>query len=122
MFLDEDNNVKLGDFGLARVVGIDQMIENKKPGKNKIVDEGSLTTGLGTMRFSAPEQMEGRGRYGFKVDNYSCGIVLMEMFRNQDVPGSLVQSIINYVKEGLVEPSIREKMPEEAVTLIVSMI
>jgi hypothetical protein len=66
--------------------------------------------------------MIGQGRYGFKVDNYSCGVVLLEMFRDQDVMWSTLNTILNYVKLGQVEPNIREKMPEEAVALIERLI
>ena len=82
----------------------------------------SLTTGVGTIRFSAPEQLEGRGRYGLKVDNYACGIVLLEMFRNHDCPGRLIQDILNSVKQGKVEESTREKMPYNAIEIIEKLI
>ena len=58
VFLDENNNVKLGDFGLARLVGNDQQIQADKKisKKNKSeVETQALTTGLGTNRFAAPE-------------------------------------------------------------------
>jgi hypothetical protein len=66
--------------------------------------------------------MKGQGRYGFKVDNYSCGIVLMEILRRQGVMGSTLNTIITYAKLGQIEPGIREKMPVDAVALIERLI
>ena len=49
-----------------------------------------ITTGLGTLRFAAPEQYT-KGRrtacqsYGFKADIYSLGVVLLDMFRDHDI-------------------------------------
>ena len=51
-----------------------------------------MTTGLGTVRYAAPEQLEltrkkGAPSYDFKVDMYSLGVVLLDMFRNHDCSG-----------------------------------
>jgi serine/threonine protein kinase len=81
-----------------------------------------LTTGVGTLRFTAPEQLQGKGQYGLKVDNYSCGIVLIEMFRDHDVGGRVIQEIINWTKIGKVEPEIAKKMPSDVVVLIEQLI
>ena len=63
---------------------------NPKNGKTK-----QLTTGVGTKRFAAPEQMIGNqgkliakragAAYGFKADIYSLGVVLLDLFRNHDI-------------------------------------
>ncbi|KAJ0401538.1 hypothetical protein ATCC90586_003557 [Pythium insidiosum] len=54
---------KLGDFGVARGQSID----------------GSMTTGVGTSRWLAPEVVLGGGDYGAACDVYSFGAVLTEL-------------------------------------------
>ena len=47
-----------------------------------------MTTGVGTLRFAAPEQyMTGSKKrsYCFKADIYSLGIVLLDMFRSHAI-------------------------------------
>ena len=49
-----------------------------------------MTTGVGTLRFAAPEQVTGNKKkhcsgYGFKADIYSLGVVLFDMFRDHDI-------------------------------------
>ena len=58
-------------------------------GKLDSCPRGGLTTGVGTLRFAAPEQIKAgkkrAGAYGYKVDVYSLGVVLLDMFRNHDI-------------------------------------
>ena len=63
VFLDENNEAKLGDFGLA-IRYNPQMCT--LPSKNstrliqkhsKQISKENLTTGVGTLRFAAPEQL-----------------------------------------------------------------
>ena len=109
IFLDYNKDARLGDFGLAKRI---QRLPNmmvKKSVSTALIKEftkqdaampnvltqpdacGLLgrqnTTGVGTKRFAAPEQIVAgmkRG-YCFKADIYSLGVVLLEMFRDQDI-------------------------------------
>ena len=49
--------------------------------KRKIRDAGH-TTGIGSFGYMAPEQTKGAGRYDEKVDMYSLGTVLFDMWWN----------------------------------------
>ena len=86
-----------------------------------------LTTGLGTLRFAAPEQYT-KGRkaacqaYGFKADIYSLGVVLLDMFRNHDISFIELNEIHESVQNEKVLPSLTKEMPADAVTLIEKMI
>jgi len=63
VFLDAGGNVKLGDFGLAKVMG-----EETK----------YATTNVGTPLYMSPEQLK-EGRYNEKSDIWSAGILLYEL-------------------------------------------
>ena len=47
-----------------------------------------MTTGVGTLRFAAPEQFAKGSKkraYNFQADIYSLGVVLLDMFRDHDI-------------------------------------
>lgn len=66
LLVDEDFNVRVADFGLSRVTH----------------DLGTLTGGLGTFQYMAPEVMACQ-RYSVKADVYSFGMVLWECTARQ---------------------------------------
>mmetsp|Transcript_10996 Transcript_10996/g.14867 ORF Transcript_10996/g.14867 Transcript_10996/m.14867 type:complete len:167 (-) Transcript_10996:2768-3268(-) len=86
----------------------------------------NLTTGLGTLRFAAPEQYtKGRKKdqcYGFKADIYSLGVVLLDLFRNHDISLFELNEIHESVQNEKVLPSLTKTMPPGAVVLIEKMI
>jgi len=61
IFLNKENQVKLGDFGLATLKG------------------EALESGVGTPHYISPEQ-EKNAEYDEKTDMYSLGIIIFEMF------------------------------------------
>ncbi len=63
LLLDEDNNIKLIDFGLA----------------NLMKDGASLTTACGSPNYAAPEVIAGLSYGGQEVDIWSIGIILYAM-------------------------------------------
>jgi len=100
--LDGKNEAKLGDFGLARIVDKDQDelggVKVTSNAKHKEI-HGDVTHALGTYRFAAPEQLANKGRYGLKVDNFSCGAVLLEMFRDLNCTDMEMNAIYKRVRE-----------------------
>lgn len=100
IFLDKDNNIRLGDFGLATsnrkikedidslgsakeivksstYFGIE---DNVSQSKNENHGE-SITQGVGTAFYCAPEQAQsGNIEYDMKVDLFSLGVIIFEMF------------------------------------------
>lgn len=111
IFLDSENNVRMGDFGLATTTSkrsslfeIDDSIRNlddtdesslyrqcrnlhhsETNGTNSFRSKPTeaLTGGVGTAFYRAPEQEgtnAGPSGYSSKVDIYSIGIILFEMF------------------------------------------
>jgi tRNA A-37 threonylcarbamoyl transferase component Bud32 len=73
ILLERGGTVKIADFGLAKLLGVD-------------VPAGSLTsTGqvLGTLRYMAPEQMDRPLEVDHRADIYSLGVVFYEMLTGE---------------------------------------
>lgn len=71
ILLDETGRVKIADFGLAKLVG--------RP-------DARLTAThqvMGTLRYMAPEQMEGAGGVDHRADIYSLGVIIYEMLTGE---------------------------------------
>ena len=68
-----DGSVKIADFGLSRIVGND--------------NEATALTGtqqvMGTLRYMAPEQLEGARGVDHRADIYSLGVVIYEMLTGE---------------------------------------
>ena len=83
IFFDKNNNVKLGDFGLATLSKSKNFIErvNLNIKKDFLIAKGGdlLSCGIGTVYYCSPEQEKGRG-YDEKTDMFSLGIVIFELF------------------------------------------
>lgn len=76
IFLRE-GTVKLGDFGLATTLFQPKQDKFKDDSKN---DTESLSRGVGTIFYRAPEQDKG-DKYDQKADTFSLGVILFEMWR-----------------------------------------
>lgn len=77
IFIDEANNVKVGDFGLAKNVHQAANSGNPGPGSYKISED--LTSDVGTSMYIANEVLSGKGNYNEKIDMFSLGIIFFEM-------------------------------------------
>jgi len=79
IFLDGDENIKIGDFGLASLDyneetrGSTLQMRRSYKGTDR-----SLSMKIGTPMYSSPEQENGK-RYNQKTDIYSLGLILCEM-------------------------------------------
>jgi 5'-AMP-activated protein kinase catalytic alpha subunit len=63
LLLDENNNIKLIDFGLS----------------NSMKDSQALRTACGSPNYAAPEIISGRSYGGVAVDIWSMGVILYAM-------------------------------------------
>ncbi|XP_028405275.1 cyclin-dependent kinase 12-like [Dendronephthya gigantea] len=66
IFLNNKGEIKLGDFGLARLYNSDE----SRPYTNKVI----------TLWYRPPELLLGEERYGPAIDIWSCGCILGELF------------------------------------------
>lgn len=71
IFVDEEENFKLGDFGISRTI-------------SSSVTEG--TVGVGTYNYMAPEVKLGNQPYGITADIYSLGMVLYWLLNERRGP------------------------------------
>ncbi|KAJ1534291.1 Protein kinase, partial [Nowakowskiella sp. JEL0078] len=76
VLLDENNNVKIADFGLS----------------NLMADGDFLKTSCGSPNYAAPEVISGKFYAGPEVDVWSCGVILYVMlcgrlpFDDENIP------------------------------------
>ncbi|KAJ6856337.1 hypothetical protein NC651_038062 [Populus alba x Populus x berolinensis] len=63
MLLDEDENLKISDFGLSAL-------------PEQLLQDGLLHTMCGTPAYVAPEVLRKKGYDGSKADTWSCGVIL----------------------------------------------
>lgn len=105
IFIDENQNVKIGDFGLAKNVhNLSTM--NTSPNKldfHKSAEE--LTSEIGTTLYVADEVLNGNGNYNEKVDLYSLGIIFFEMIYQLGTAMERYTAIRNLRTPSIVFPS-----------------
>jgi serine/threonine protein kinase len=73
ILLDKRGRVKIADFGLAKLLGQDQG-DSALTGTHQI---------MGTLRYMAPEQMEGARQVDHRADIYSLGVVFYELLTGE---------------------------------------
>ena len=77
ILLDENNNIKISDFGISALL-FDQNPENQ----NKQNDLFSHCTEIGREDFIAPEIISGQS-YDFRVDSFSLGLTMLCLMSNE---------------------------------------
>jgi len=104
--IDADGRPKLLDFGLASVVGVDQLTKT-----------GST---LGTVGYMSPEQVQGK-EVDQRSDLFSLGVVLYEMITGRPpFKGDTEAAVMNAVLNDTVEPLSRYKsdVPDELQNIV----
>jgi len=77
LLIGDDGRIKVGDFGLAKVIGRESELEL------------TMThASMGTPRYMAPEQLGGAGEADERSDIYSLGVVFYEMLTGRLPEGS----------------------------------
>lgn len=71
ILVDETGRAKIADFGLAKLVG---QPDARLTATNQV---------MGTLRYMAPEQMEGAGGVDHRADIYSLGVIIYEMLTGE---------------------------------------
>lgn len=107
ILLDEQSNVYLADFGLARLV-----VPDERQKKN-LTETGAF---LGTPTYIAPEQVE-LGKADARSDLYSLGVILFEMLSGR--PPFTNDSAFKLMQAHIVEapPPIRSFRPELSIAV-----
>eukprot|EP01026_Neomeris_dumetosa_P045569 TRINITY_DN3859_c0_g1_i21.p1 TRINITY_DN3859_c0_g1~~TRINITY_DN3859_c0_g1_i21.p1 ORF type:complete len:563 (-),score=66.47 TRINITY_DN3859_c0_g1_i21:1776-3464(-) len=102
ILLDENFVIKIGDFGIARVLS----------------NDGIMTAETGTYRWMAPEVVE-HSPYGLKADVFSFGLVLWELMTGRIPYEGMtpLQAAVGVVQNGM-RPPIPTNTPEQLSSLI----
>lgn len=121
IFLDSNDHVKIGDFGLAttnilsswvHTIDADKESQFEKGGSYDVEELGSLTGQVGTALYVAPElsAKAAKAIYNQKVDIYSLGIIFFEMtYKSLTTGMERVKILLNLrSKEIIFPPEISE--------------
>nr|DBA14331.1 TPA: hypothetical protein GDO54_005319 [Pyxicephalus adspersus] len=108
IFLDSEDQVKIGDFGLAtdHPAYVTDSTQEEKQGRHDFVKadpEGKLTGMVGTALYVSPEvQGNTKASYNQKVDLFSLGIILFEMsYRPMDTSSERI-SVLSMLRQVLL--------------------
>lgn len=118
IFLDKNNNVKLGDFGLVKVRE-GGTTENEI--KKSFIKEKSVN---GTPFYMSPEQKEGKN-VDNKTDLYSLGIILLELITPKfNTQMERIKSIRGFIDNKLknLPENIKEFKNEEIIELMMLLL
>jgi serine/threonine protein kinase len=85
VFLVAGGNVKLLDFGLSKVLGLERLTQT-----------GEL---IGTPHYMAPELLTGKGELDERIDTYAFGVLLYQSLSGRkpfegNIPGKLMMDIV----------------------------
>jgi serine/threonine protein kinase len=79
ILIDKQGRVKVADFGLAKLLGVDR--------EDSSAEKPFTLTGthqvMGTPHYMAPEQMQGSSAVDHRADIYSLGVVFYEMLTGE---------------------------------------
>ena len=127
ILLTASNFAKITDFGLSKFYSLEKNFSNNDLSK---LDENKqkngyteLTDIVGTERYMAPEMKENNNDYTNKIDIYSTGILLYEMFENKRyIPGQKLhwfwcpKKIRYCIKEHMLNPNPKDRW--DAISII----
>lgn len=79
ILIDKEGNVKMADFGLARLTGARPVRDPEENDGNDENFDSSDAISMGTPGYAAPEQFDGHGKVDARADIYALGVVMYQM-------------------------------------------
>ncbi|OBA27053.1 Serine/threonine-protein kinase [Hanseniaspora valbyensis NRRL Y-1626] len=134
IFIDEQINIKIGDFGLAtniskqiNLLKLDNSVTDDNDHTNiSAIDDsmvsGSMTTAIGTALYIAPEVLNKNNEEGYtqKVDMYSLGIIFFEMIFSFSTGMERVQVLRGLRTKNVIFPAAFDSIHQRVEKNIVS--
>ncbi|MEM7013541.1 MAG: serine/threonine-protein kinase [Verrucomicrobiota bacterium] len=114
IFLNYEGQVKVGDFGLAKL--IDPQSSEADTAAVAVGAEPSLTitgTAMGTPFYSAPEQLRGMSEVDQRADIYSLGVMFYEMLTGSIPQGAFDPPSKKVAIDVRVDDVVLKAMAEE---------
>ncbi len=107
-----DGYVKVLDFGLAKLVGLNDELTNDSDASTASLIQTKAGMIIGTVNYMSPEQLRGQ-ELDERTDIWSLGIVLFEMLSGkQPFRGESVSDVIAAVLERTLPPLAENVSPE----------
>jgi serine/threonine protein kinase len=105
--------VKIGDFGLSKGVETDKASGLKKRTSRffGVPTAEEITNAVGSPYYASPEQIAGHSTSN-KVDIYSLGIILFEMY-NPTITAMERAKALDNVRKGIISEQFRSMYPKE---------
>ena len=128
IFIDLNNDVRIGDFGLARPGEFLQLpTKSVTRGNDSKHAQGNFTRSVGTTFYVAPEVKSSttvKGNYDEKADMFSLGVIFFEMNYHLDTGMERVHTLGALCKYDPTLPSTFRKDPEKEkqVQIIMSLV
>lgn len=110
-FTLDGDDIKLGDFGLARLIAHPPTPTPAAPNTTSLTPLApqNYTRDVGTPLYTAPEVK--RGKYGQESDMYSLGIILLELFMPFKTSAERSIAISRLKDSGDLDPDLRCDWP-----------
>lgn len=140
LLLDKAGQIKIVDFGIARIIRKDSIPSNASPsevasrdriGSGSASEVGDATKVMGTPRYMAPEQISDPQSVDHRADIYALGVVFYEMLTGEtpskaiELPSSKVEIDIRLdsivMKALQAEPARRYSTASELRQSIITM-
>ncbi|KAF6143812.1 hypothetical protein GIB67_016733 [Kingdonia uniflora] len=116
IFFDARNDIKIGDFGLAKFFKLEQLDQDTFPTDTTGVSVDG-TGQVGTYFYTAPEVEQGWPKIDEKVDMYSLGVVFFELWHPFGTAMERHVILSDLKQKGSLPPSWVAEFPEQATLL-----
>lgn len=113
IFFDARNDIKIGDFGLAKFLKREQVDQDPDPGETAGVSV-DRTGQVGTYFYTAPEIEQGWPKIDEKADMYSLGIVFFELWHPFGTAMERHIVLSDLKQKGELPPAWVAEFPEQA--------
>ncbi|RAL54983.1 hypothetical protein DM860_013679 [Cuscuta australis] len=113
IFFGARNDIKIGDFGLAKFLKLEQLDQDFDAAE--IVGSSVDGTGhIGTYFYTAPEIEQGWPKINEKADMYSLGVVFFELWHPFDTAMERHVILSNLKQKGELPPAWVDEFPDQA--------